>query len=81
MEQTSWAREDIGEHRSPKKPPERIAPPRSSGLTPAVCPTSIQITPMVLNVPKEVPVRKDMTEHSKKVQRIKYWGWMNRTEW
>ena len=75
----SWALEDMGEQRSPKKLPERMAPPVRKELKPAAFDMSMHMTPMVLAVPKEVPVRKDMEEHRRKVQSTKYLGCMNPT--
>ena len=77
----SWALDDMGEQRSPKKLPERMAPPVRRGLRPAALEMSIQMTPMVLAVPKEVPVRKDMAEHRRKVQSTKYLGFIRPTAW
>ena len=61
----------MGEQRSPKKLPERMAPPVRAGFRPAALDMSIQMTPMVLAVPKEVPVRKDIREHSRNVHSTK----------
>ena len=69
--QTSWALDDIGDARSPKKIPESTAPPLKSGSKPSTSESIMQMTPTVPAVPKEVPVKKETTEQSKNVQRTK----------
>ena len=78
---TSWALEDMGEQRSPKKLPERTAPPVRAGSRPAALDISMQITPMVLAVPNEVPVRKDIMEHRRNVHSTKNLGSINPMAW
>ena len=73
-EQTNIALEDIGEQRSPKKIPDNMAPAVSSGFNPAAFEIIMQITPMVLLVPKEVPVKNDIIQHKRKVHNTKYLG-------
>ena len=71
MVATSSALEDMGEHRSPKNTPDRMAPPSKGAGSPAARPNIMQIKPMVLAVPKDVPVRKDIRLQSRKAQRAK----------
>ena len=66
---TSSALVDIGEQRSPKKLPDRMAPPSSAGSVPIPPPIIMQITPTVAAVPREVPVRTDTSAHSRKEAR------------
>ena len=56
---TRVALEETGEQRSPKKAPDRTAPPSKNGGILIVEAMTEQITPMVAAVPKEVPVRKE----------------------
>ena len=81
MVATSRALEDMGEHRSPKNTPDRMAPPSKGAGRPAARPSIMQIKPMVLAVPKEVPVRKDIRLQSRKAQRAKAPGWIHPTAW
>ena len=71
---------DTGEHRSPKKAPERMDPPRSKGEMPRAFPMAAQMTPMVEAVPKEVPVRKETRALSKKAMGKKMAGRIKRAE-
>ena len=64
---TSAALDDMGEQRSPKKLPERMAPPMRAGLTPMAVPMAMQMTPMVAAVPNELPMSIDMPQHKRKV--------------
>jgi hypothetical protein len=68
---TSNALVDTGEHPSPKKAPDKTAPPVSIGLTPIVEPMEAQITPIVAEVPKDVPVRTESPLLRRKVIRRK----------
>ena len=68
---TSRALVDTGEHLSPKKAPDKTAPPVSIGLTPIVEPMEAQITPIVAEVPKDVPVRTESPLLRRKVIRRK----------
>src|SRR5574344_1140275 len=74
--QVSSALVDIGEQRSPKKAPPKIAPPRYTGLMPITLPMLMVITSMVAAVPKEVPVSRDNRQLSKKVMTKKAPGWI-----
>ena len=58
---------DIGEQRSPKKAPPKIAPPRYTGLIPITLPILIVITPMVAAVPKEVQVKSESRQFKRNV--------------
>ena len=62
---TKSALVENGEQRSPKKAPERMAPPRSSGLAPAETPMAMQMTPMVAAVPNEVPVSTESAQFNR----------------
>lgn len=64
---TNKALVETGEQRSPKKTPERIAPPVSTGETPIAVPIAAQITPIVAAVPKEVPVSTERPQLSRKL--------------
>ena len=74
---TSRALVDMGEHRSPKKDPDRMDPAESTGLSPMVLAMVMQMAPMVAAVPKEVPVRKDIPAHRRKASRGKTAGEMS----
>ena len=63
---TKSALVEKGEQRSPKNAPDRMAPPRSRGLVPAEIPMLMQMTPMVAEVPKEVPVSTEIPQQSRK---------------
>src|SRR5574344_2225403 len=67
---------DMGEQRSPKKAPPRMAPPRYTGLMPITLPILMVMTPIVAAVPKEVPVSRDNRQLSKKVITKKAPGWI-----
>jgi hypothetical protein len=71
---TSNALVDTGEHLSPKKAPDNTAPPVSIGLTPIVEPMEAQITPIVAEVPNDVPVRTESPLLRRKVIRRKMDG-------
>ena len=62
---TKSALVEKGEQRSPKNAPDRMAPP-SRGLVPAEIPMLMQMTPMVAEVPKEVPVSTEIPQQSRK---------------
>ena len=62
MSATRRALVDTGEHLSPKKMPERMAPPVRAGLMPRALPMVMHITPIVATLPNDVPVRKDIKE-------------------
>ena len=72
--ETSSALVETGEHRSPKKTPERIEPPVKTGLIPSAEAIVAQTTPIVAAVPNEVPVKKDMAQLSRNVIRRKMEG-------
>ena len=72
--ETSRALVDMGEHRSPKKDPDRMAPAASTGDSPMAVAMVMQMVPTVAAVPKEVPVRKDMAVHRRKASRGKAAG-------
>lgn len=78
---TSRALVDTGEQRSPKKTPERIAPPVSTGETSMAVPIAAQMTPIVAAVPKEVPVRTEITQLSRKVISRKIEGRIRSAAW
>ena len=63
---TKSALVDTGEHLSPKKMPESIAPPENTGFTPMAFASVMQMTPMVAAVPKEVPVKNEISEFIRK---------------
>ena len=54
--------------------PQRMAPAVMAGLTPQPRAMVISTTPMVLAVPKAVPMRKLMAAHSKKAHRMNSLG-------
>ena len=60
---TKSALVETGEQRSPKKAPDRTAPPISRISTPSALPIAEQITPIVAAVPNEVPVRYETAQH------------------
>ena len=63
---TKRALVETGEQRSPKKTPDKTAPPtRSMGMFMAAA-IVVQITPMVAAVPKAVPVRKETAQFRRK---------------
>ena len=64
---TSSALVETGEQRSPKKLPERTAPPSHSGSAPMERPTVMQMAPMVAAVPKEVPVSMETPQFKRNV--------------
>jgi hypothetical protein len=64
---TKSALVDIGEQRSPKKTPERMAPPRKAGSKPIAFPIAIVMTPMVAADPKAVPVKKETKQFKRNV--------------
>ena len=68
---TSSALVETGEQRSPKSTPDRTAPPIRRMSTPIAPPIVAQITPMVAALPKEVPIRTDTAQLSRKVIRRK----------
>ena len=59
---TSSADVDMGEDLSPKKHPDKIAPPLIIGLKPMAFDMDMEIMPAVDAVPKLVPVKKEMAE-------------------
>ena len=63
---TKRALVDTGEHLSPKKIPESIAPPENIGFTPIAFESVIHMMPMVAALPKEVPVKKEISEFIRK---------------
>ena len=65
--QIRFAPDDIGEQRSPKKMPERIAPPVYITGMRILLAKVMQITPIVAALPKAVPIRNDTTQHSTNV--------------
>ena len=65
---------ETGEHRSPKRTPESIAPPVRMGFAPIVIPIVTQITPIVAAEPKDVPIRNETRQHRAKVIKIKDFG-------
>ena len=71
----------MGEQRSPKKTPDRMDPAVSIGFSPAVLEIIMQMTPIVLLVPKEVPVKNDIMQHKRNVHNTKYFGSIKPTEW
>lgn len=71
----------MGEQRSPKKAPDKIAPPVNAGLIPIAFERVMQITPRVAAAPKDVPVRNETRQHSRKVIRIKTDGIIILDEW
>ena len=64
---TSRALVDMGEQRSPKYAPASTAPPASSSFAPMERAMVMHTTPMVAEVPNDVPVRNDMRPHSRKM--------------
>ena len=56
MSAISMALVDSGEHRSPTKIPDKIAPPVIHGLMPMVLAMVMQTTPIVAEVPKVLDV-------------------------
>ena len=60
------APDDIGEQRSPKNIPERMAPPAYTAGIFILFANVIQIMPIVAALPKAVPIRNDTKQHSKK---------------
>ena len=64
---TSAALLDMGEQRSPKKLPLRMAPAMRASLVPIALPTAMQTTPVVAAAPKELPIRNDITAQSRKL--------------
>ena len=67
--QIRCAPDDIGEQRSPKNIPEIIAPPAYMTGIFMLCAKVIQITPIVAELPKAVPIKKDPKQHNKKAIR------------
>ena len=59
---TKRADVDIGDDLSPKKQPDKIAPPQITGLKFMALEIDIEIIPAVDAVPKLVPVKKEMAE-------------------
>ena len=55
---------DNGDILSPKYAPETMAPARSGAGTPIASPIPINASPMVLIVPKDVPVIIDASPHN-----------------
>lgn len=56
-------------------------PAVSIGFSPAVLEIIMQMTPIVLLVPKEVPVKNDIMQHKRNVHNTKYFGSIKPTEW
>ena len=71
----------MGEHLSPKYRPEIIAPPTITVLISKDFAIVIHTIPIVPTVPKDVPVIKDIAEHNKNANNIKYWGLIKSTAW
>ena len=67
---------ETGEQRSPKKIPERIAPPQSHGDTERTDPIVAQTTPTVAAVPNEVPVSTETSEFKRNTIRRKNDGFI-----
>ena len=61
------APDDIGEQRSPKNIPERMAPLAYTAGIFILFANVIQITPIVAALPKAVPIKNDTKQHNKKV--------------
>lgn len=59
---TKRADVDIGDDLSPKKQPDKIAPPQTTGLKFMALEIDMEIIPAVDAVPKLVPVKKEMAE-------------------
>ncbi len=59
----------MGEQRSPKYAPASTAPPASSSFAPIEAAIVMHTTPMVAAVPNDVPVRKDIRPHRRKMAR------------
>ncbi len=64
---TSKALVESGEQRSPKYAPESTAPPQTNASAPIEFASVMHTTPIVAAVPNAVPVRNDITPHSKNV--------------
>ena len=65
---------ETGEHLSPKSEPASIAPPTITGFIPIDFAIVIHITPIVAEVPKDVPIRNETRQLSKNVISTKISG-------
>ena len=65
--ETRSALVETGEHLSPKYEPPKTAPPIITGSMPNDFAIVMQMTPIVADVPKAVPVKKDIAQHRRKV--------------
>lgn len=70
---------DTGEQRSPKKAPDKTAPPASTGDTPMEAAAVMHTAPIVAAAPKDVPMSADTALASRNDVMTSVPGWMRST--
>lgn len=70
---------DTGEQRSPKKAPDKTAPPASTGDTPMEAAAVMHTAPIVAAAPKDVPMSADTALSSRNDVMTSVPGWMRST--
>ena len=70
---------DTGEQRSPKKTPDKTAPPASTGDTPMEAAAVMHTAPIVAAAPKDVPMSADTALVSRNDVMTSVPGWMRST--
>lgn len=70
---------DTGEQRSPKKTPDKTAPPASTDDTPMEAAAVMHTAPIVAAAPKDVPMSADTALASRNDVMTSVPGWMRST--